>query len=145
MIKSWSVFIRNNAEGNGGDDMNVVAQHHKTYAGIVRADSRERAGINAVQKTGQPEPFLLIFEGAVAVGENAAFCPYCGKNLNGPITEPHPFFTELGWSGLTLTEKLEDMQSVMEDNKYRCVHCDRTFTGKVETVTRTIFFQAQGE
>ena len=143
MIKTWSVFVRTFATGNQNDDMNVVGQHAKTYAGIVRGDGMERAVVNAVQKTGQPAPFLLIFEGEVSVGENAAFCPCCGKNLT-ELPPPHTSFDALAWPRLPMETKLLAMNFYGAD-KHKCPHCGGFFSGKVETVTRTIFFQAPNE
>lgn len=139
MIKTWSVFIRSNANGNQNDDMNVVAQHHRTFAGVVRGDSRERATVNAVQKTTKPAPFLLIYEGEVAAGEDAAFCPHCGKNLKE---------LESGWkSELEIVDRMMDLEVVhpTSDPTYGCPHCKKLFKGKVETITRTMFFQVPSE
>lgn len=140
MIKTWSVFVRTNANGNQQDDTNVVAQHHRTYAGVVRGDSLERATVNAVQKTGKPAPFLLIYEGEVTVGENAAHCPCCGENLmdfpEGPSTRK-----------IELPERLFHLltESSSATASYKCPHCSGIFKGHVETVTRTMLFQAPGD
>ncbi len=149
MIKSYSVFVRTNTDGNQHDDMNVVGQHHKTYAGIVRGDSMDRAIVNAVQKTGRPAPFLLIYEGEVAVGENAAHCPCCGENL-GNIPEGLRGSDQqmLDWVMKPLQDKLEELRVFTygsDGYTYRCPHCHGSFNGAVETVTRTMFFQVTGE